>query len=1248
LNQGSGPQLIQWASDISPGPFESTQLVTFAVTCDPLTPTLFTVPPTMTAGGLMKMTLADLSSGVTTCTVTCSDDGGRANGGQDTTTAAFRLTVRHINQPPTYTAGADYTMLEREKVDDATVILSWASNINVGPSNPSSLTLEFEVVPADASWFKIAPRIDPNTGAMTFTLVPYVNGVTTLKHRLKNSGSSTSPDNNISPYRTMQLVVQEVNQAPRFALGPNVQVLQNSGTYRYQAWATSIAAGPSFESAQTLTFTLMPTTKEIFTLPPTIDPATGDLMFSTATNRAGSTPVTVCLSDNGGVENGGIDNLCKTITIAVLAVNQAPTATNEPEVSVLQNAGAITLPSFLKGVTAGPDGTDRSQQITAITLSVPLGQRSLFTTLPTVTLDTYTLTFQMAPEATGTITVTTTITDNGGTANGGVDRLVTTFLIRVLSVNQRPTFTAGAAVAVLQGSGAYYGLWATDVSPGLANEVQQALQFTVVVDRPTWFAAGPAVNALGYLSFTLQPNVYGTVSMTVTLKDGGGTANGGTDTSMPVTSSITITFVNQAPTFTAGPDLSIFQNMGPYSYAAWATDILAGPVLEDASQHAGLSFAVEVADRTMFSVLPRVDLATGTLSLTTAPTRSGDTTFTVTLKDSAGTANGGKDTSVVRTVTLRVRGVNQAPSFTATGDVTVMEDSGDQVVMGWITDVSAGPNEDATQSTSFVISVTNAALFASPPRIVGRDLYFTPAANVFGDSVLTVNVTDNGGTAYGGVNTFARTFLLTVMSVNDIPTFTPGADVTVVENSGITRIEKWLTAYSTGATNEAAQKLTAKFTLNRNDVLLDTPTLDMTTGALTFEPQLHAFGTVVVSMSLMDDGGVARGGVAESVVKTFRIIITPINDAPTFIPGLPVLVVSNVIGEYSLPWATNISAGPREDSQTVAFEVTTPKPELFTTSGQPRLTPSGVLSFTVVAGARGNTTLSVTLRDSDNGRSTTSYVTLFVTALNANTLVTMTLNAAYDGFNVEQFRTIVAEELGVDRSQIVVLRVERGSVRVTFQVLGTANGESSDALTQRLVTSAQNPGSSLSTRLALITVSTQQVDSAAQPSPTGRGSSKSDSGVNYVALGVGLGVGLLVLVIVVVAVVVFIRRREERKRQAKFRTAAKGYNGPYEYEDKEQATGKDANPIPHTFEDQRYPTVPDYYDDGTYTDDGYAFPPKQAPSTTKPAQQPSYFHTPSRRQPTAFVPVRTPPTKIYAQPSPRRSRWPAARDVQDY
>ena len=64
------------------------------------------------------------------------------------------------------------------------------------------------------------------------------------------------------------------------------------------------------------------------------------------------------------------------------------------------------------------------------------------------------------------------------------------------------------------------------------------------------------------LTYTPATNAFGTATITVVLKDNGGTANGGVDTSAPQTFVINVTPVNQAPSFTKGPDQTVLENSG--------------------------------------------------------------------------------------------------------------------------------------------------------------------------------------------------------------------------------------------------------------------------------------------------------------------------------------------------------------------------------------------------------------------------------------------------------------------------------------------------------------------------------------------------------------------------------------------------------------------------------------------------------------------------------------------------------------
>lgn len=111
-----------------------------------------------------------------------------------------------------------------------------------------------------------------------------------------------------------------------------------------------------------------------------------------------------------------------------------------------------------------------------------------------------------------------------------------------LVANRAPAFTPGSDVSVAQNAGpTTRANWATDISPGAADEAGQALTFTVSVDNASLFVSTPTLSPEGTLVVNPTPKASGTATVTVTLKDDGGTVDGGEDTSAPVTFKIAVT-----------------------------------------------------------------------------------------------------------------------------------------------------------------------------------------------------------------------------------------------------------------------------------------------------------------------------------------------------------------------------------------------------------------------------------------------------------------------------------------------------------------------------------------------------------------------------------------------------------------------------------------------------------------------------------------------------------------------------------
>src|SRR5205807_1262290 len=120
--------------------------------------------------------------------------------------------------------------------------------------------------------------------------------------------------------------------------------------------------------------------------------------------------------------------------------------------------------------------------------------------------------------------------------------------IAVTAVNDAPTFAKGADQSVPEDSGPQLVTgWATGISAGPPDESAQTYSFQVTTNNDALFSALPAITPSGDLTYTGAPDAFGLVTVTVKLKDTGGTANGGADTSIAQTFAINLRPVNDVP-----------------------------------------------------------------------------------------------------------------------------------------------------------------------------------------------------------------------------------------------------------------------------------------------------------------------------------------------------------------------------------------------------------------------------------------------------------------------------------------------------------------------------------------------------------------------------------------------------------------------------------------------------------------------------------------------------------------------------
>jgi hypothetical protein len=131
--------------------------------------------------------------------------------------------------------------------------------------------------------------------------------------------------------------------------------------------------------------------------------------------------------------------------------------------------------------------------------------------------------------------------------NGDGESSTASVTIDVAPVNDSPRFHDKGDQTVNQNSGRReIRHWATDITPGADNEASQTLRFEVTNDNPGLFTSGGQPSVIresareGTLIFEPAPAQSGSATVTVVLRDNGGTSNGGRDSSEPHTFRITV------------------------------------------------------------------------------------------------------------------------------------------------------------------------------------------------------------------------------------------------------------------------------------------------------------------------------------------------------------------------------------------------------------------------------------------------------------------------------------------------------------------------------------------------------------------------------------------------------------------------------------------------------------------------------------------------------------------------------------
>ncbi|MBF0448377.1 MAG: cadherin domain-containing protein [Magnetococcales bacterium] len=1042
----------------------SDDLLSYSISED--TSGLFTIG---SSSGTITILEADVLDYETTAvynlTVAVSDNYVNALGEADPgiTSATITIKVGNLNETPTVAASSTQTVLEdtATNLDDIVV-----ADPDIGTLSTNTLVVTLEMsngtITAGSTTGLTVTGNSSNALSLTGTPTDLNIALTKLYYTGDENFAGTdtlditvTDTDKKTPLKTatsMTLTVEAVNDQPSFSLSSTQKTLsEDAGDQSYSFFATDLAAnGGSDEADQTFSFTVSNDNTELFASQPTMD-SSGNLTFTPADDAFGTAVLTITLTDSGGTDNEGVDTTdAQSVTITIEPVADTPTITEAGETSEeVQTSSGLVISRNAN------DGEEVSHfQITNITNGT-LYQNNGLTAISDGDFITYAQAsagLKFTPDdnlnssnSSFYFTIQSALSANDSDLGG--DR-VTAAIPTVYAVNDQPSFSLSSTEETLsEDAGSQtYSSFATDLAAnGGSDEADQTFSFTVSNDNTELFAVQPALDASGNLTFTPADNAFGTAILTMTLTDSGGTDYDGVDTSVEQTVTVTIDPVADTPSITE-----------------------AGETNEETQTSSGLVISRNVNDGEEVTHFQITSISNGTLYQNDGTTAISDGDFITYAQGSAGlkftpddnlnslTGSFGfiiqasvssQETGLggdrVNAFIPTVNAVNDQPSFILGSTAeAVAEDAGDLTYSGFVTDLAANGGSDETgQTFSFSVSNDNTELFSSQPAIDSSGtLTFTPADNAFGTAILTITITDSGGTDYDGIDTSGeQTVTLTINPVADTPSITEG-DSTLEDtqtSSGLV-----ISRSSDDGEEVTHFQITSisNGTLYQNDGTTAISDGDFITYAqgsagLKFTPDLNlnsetsSFGFII--QAALSDSATDLGG--DQVTASIPTV-TAVNDQPSFILTSSTVSVLEDSGDYSDIdfFSTTDSGGSTDEtsSQTFAYDVTNDNNALFAT--QPAIDSTGTLTFTPADNAFGSAQVSITQIDSggtDNGgidTSETQTVTLTVVPVADTPAITD------GGETLEDTQTT---------SGLVISRNSNDSDEVThFQITNITNG----------------------------------------------------------------------------------------------------------------------------------------------------------------------------------------------------------------
>ncbi|MBI4657901.1 MAG: tandem-95 repeat protein [Verrucomicrobia bacterium] len=674
-------------------------------------------------------------NGSVAITVTVRDNTGK------TASETFTINVAAVNDEPTADSISDVTVSEDSGAKGITL-----SNVGPGP-NEGSQTVTLSVEAKDAgqdsysgtSSIVTLPANVVVSGSANVNITPqlHASGVTSLRFRLTDNGSTASGDDNQKEL-IINFTVTPINDPPEIILASAFVGASETSEISVASGGQSVVVPISIKDAEADSETkrgeLVVTA---VSSNPTLVPNTATslelggaggsrgLIVRPAVGQFGTATITITVTDKGQPAGTDVKTASKTLTVRVDA-GQNPTITSIADVTIKKNEDSPLI-SFTVG--------DAQTAAASLTVTASADNTSL---VPTANIQfapagaTREMIIRPAANQSGSTRITVTVRD------GDNNTATTSFTLTVQG--EAPTISAIPEQTIQKGgsTGAIpFTVADAETFPGFLRVTARSSN-QVFIPNSNVVVGGSGGNRTVTVTAAANQEGSATISLTVTDTEGLATTRDFVvQTPLPVNDPPTITSIgNQVANRGEATGLISF-TIGDKETAATALTLTKSSSNQALVPDGNIFLGGTGASRTVF-IQPAAD-------------QEGIATITITVTD--GGPGTPKQASTSFTVTVSA---NEAPTITAIADQTTEMNKPTSAAS-----FTVGDKETAAASLTVAATSSNTALVPNSGIVIGgsganRTVAVTPAANQVGVVTITVTVTD------GGNKSANRSFTVTI------------------------------------------------------------------------------------------------------------------------------------------------------------------------------------------------------------------------------------------------------------------------------------------------------------------------------------------------------------------------------------------------------------------------------------------------------------------------------------------------------